>query len=51
MAGFLIVANFMFCFFVTDQPAEFTKLTKDTAKVASMSKKSNSKTALTSVKL
>ncbi|KAI6231047.1 Major Facilitator Superfamily protein [Aphelenchoides besseyi] len=29
MAAFLIVGNFLFCYFVSDQPAEFTKLSKN----------------------
>lgn len=28
MGGFLILANCLFCYYVTDQPAEFTKITK-----------------------
>jgi hypothetical protein len=32
MAGFLVAANTLFFFYVTDQPADFTEITKKSRK-------------------
>jgi ACS family sodium-dependent inorganic phosphate cotransporter-like MFS transporter 5 len=43
LAGLLFISNFIFCFVATDEPAEFTKITRETAREMKEIKKNGNK--------